>query len=148
MAMSPEKSHCGKLFRNRDVHFEIRLGIFWIDPAQNKIFRPKNLTWQFLTYDSIFRKNGYVPREKSTWEFFEFQILISKYILDHTESILTKKYFRSKRFFVLSSTKNGPKQRFVKIFGQKFFSPKINFVISFRAFIAVLLSNHAYVYLM
>ena len=58
MAMSPEKSHWGIFFRNRDFYFEIRFGPFWIDFDQKKsifsfvaIFRPMI---------PIFRKNGYV----------------------------------------------------------------------------------------
>ena len=39
----------------------------------------------------IFRKNGYILREKSYWEnFFELEIFISKYVSDHSESILIK----------------------------------------------------------
>ena len=73
------------------------------------------------TCDPIFRKNGYV---KSQWEkIFEFEIFVLKYVLDHSESIPTKK-FLSLPFFRPKMAKN---RGFLKIFGRKKFSKKKNF---------------------
>ena len=61
-----------------------------------KIFDQKFLSVIFSTSEPIFRTNGYV---KSYWEnFFEIEIFVLKYVLDHSETISTKKIFRPKIF--------------------------------------------------
>ena len=51
------------------------------------------------TCDSIFRKNGYVKSQLE--KIFEFEIFVLKFVLDHSESIPTKKFLQPK-FFVLA----------------------------------------------
>ena len=64
-----EKNRNGKFFHSRDLYFKESFGPFWIDSDQ------KNWTKFFVvaifwTMIPIFRKSGYVPREKSLWVIF------------------------------------------------------------------------------
>ena len=49
------------------------------------------------TYDSHFRKNGC---QVIMGKFFEIEIFVLKYVLEHPESVPTKKKFRPKIFVV------------------------------------------------
>ena len=85
----------GKIFRNRDFHFEIRFRPFGIDFDQK--IRPKIFVLAIFTYDPFSKKMAMSPEKVITGKMFEIEIFILRYVLDHSESIPIKN-FRPKIF--------------------------------------------------
>ena len=89
------------------IFFEIEIFVlkYILDHSESiptKKFDQKFLPSIFSTCGLIFRKNGYVSQNGI---FFQVEIFVLKYVLDHFESILTKKNFRPKFFvFAIFST--------------------------------------------
>ena len=153
-------STCDPIFRKNgyvksqwEKIFEIEIFVskYVLDHSESiptkKIFSTKNFCLcHFLTCDPIFRKKGC---QVTMGKIFEFEIFVLKYVLDHSESILKKKFFFDQKFLSLTffDPKMAKNRGFLKIFGRKKFFFKKIFVPSLRTFIAVLLSHHTHVYL-
>ena len=78
--------------------------------------------------------------------FFEIEIFIIKYVLDHSDSIATKKFLTKNYCLCHFFDKEWPKlEIFVIFLVRNFFSKKFLYP-PFEFFLAVLLSRHTYVY--
>ena len=89
----------GKFFRNRDFHFKTRLEHSESIPIK-KIFRLKIFIFAiFSTYEHHFLKKWLCPQRKVIMGFFEIEVFILRYVLDHSESIPFKKEI-STNFFL------------------------------------------------
>ena len=97
--MSPEKSDSGKKFRNRDSHFKIPRGLFWID-SNKKV--PKSFVclpfhrlmtpifWKtVMSWEKPF--SHFCKKHSRNGKKFEIEIVILKCVLDYFESISIKK---------------------------------------------------------
>ena len=94
--LSPRKKiYTGKIFWFQDFWFKIRFETFWFDSDQNNFFDQNFSTLSFFHYFWPFgRKTTKSEQKKITWEkIFDFEIFGLKYVLKHSESIPTKKFW-------------------------------------------------------
>ena len=81
----------GKNFENRYFRFKTRLDHSKSILSKKNFFEKFSIFWQ-----SIFRKNGYVPEKNFQREkIFKIDIFVLKHVLDHSKSIPTKKVFET-----------------------------------------------------
>ena len=75
--------------------------------------------------------------------FFEIEIFIIEYVLDHSESIPIKFFSKKKLFLPFFRLERVHSRGFLKIFGQKFFQQ--TFFYLFNTFYGGFLSHHTQV---
>ena len=99
----------------------------------------------FRPMTRIFEKTALSPRRVIRWNIFEINILISKYILDRSESTpiknnLTWKFHSEIFFFAIFWPKMDKNRNFEDIWLKKFFTLFLLFLL--KLFIAIILSDH------